>query len=96
MGEEERLLMIGLEYSHLYLRNYVRNIHIKNLFHLIVLYMKDFSEEKMRTVQQNEFLRQTPFFPFQIEQEKNAVYIFIFNNRSYSHINKAIDPKTFR
>jgi len=72
--EDQRLLYIGLEYAHIYLRNYMRNIHIKNVYPMIFLYLKDFSDEKMKSIKEIEFLRQTPFFPLSKEQEIRAVY----------------------
>jgi len=69
--------LFGLEYAHIYLRNYIRNINIKNIWCLVSLYLNDFSEEAHKTQSEFEFLRQTPFFPFTKEQEIKAVTFFL-------------------
>lgn len=70
---EEKILFFGLEYAHIYLRNFVKNINLRNLPALFFLYLKDFSDDVKKTQSEIEFLRQTPFFAFSKEQEKKAV-----------------------
>lgn len=40
---------------------------------MFFLYNNDFSELSIKTATQLEFIKQTPFFPYTLEQEKNAV-----------------------